>query len=135
MKYKMERIKNLITREIMSIVVKGDVKDPRIPKIFTITNVTVSKDLHYCHVYISMIEETNIKTVLAGFNSASPFFQKELGERLKFKFTPKIEFRYDEIEANANKLDKIFQDIAKKREEEVSSLGSASSSKENSDIL
>jgi len=117
MKYKMERIKTLITREIMSIVVKGDVKDPRIPKMFTITNITVSKDLHYCHIYFSMIGNTDVKTALAGFNSASPFFQKELGERLKFKFTPKIEFRYDETEEKADNLDKIFKTIEKERVE------------------
>jgi len=113
----MERIKALITREIMSIIVKGEVKDPRIPKIFTITNVTVSKDLHYCHIYFSMMGDTNIKTALTGLNSASPFFQKALGERLNFKFTPKIEFRYDEIEEKANNLDKIFKTIEKEREE------------------
>ncbi len=101
----------------MSIVVKGDVKDPRIPTIFTITNITVSKDLHYCHIYFSMIDEKNIPTALAGLNSAAPYFQKELGNRLKLKYTPKIEFRYDEMEANANRLDKIFLDIAKQREE------------------
>jgi len=115
MKYKIERIKALITREIMSIIVKGEVKDPRIPKMFTITNITVSKDLHYCHIYFSMIGETNIKTALDGLNSASPFFQKELGERLNFRFTPKIEFRYDEMEEKANNLDKIFKTIEKER--------------------
>ena len=55
MKYKSERIKTLIIEEVMKIITLGEVKDPRIPRIMTITRITLSKDLHYCHLYFTTI--------------------------------------------------------------------------------
>jgi len=117
LKFKQERIKNLIINEVLKIITLEEVKDPRIPKILTITKITLSKDLHYCHLYFTILNsETDKKKVLMGLNSASGFFQKLIGERLKIRFTPKIEFRYDEEEEQAYKIDKVLSDIARERE-------------------
>ncbi|HOV13443.1 MAG TPA: 30S ribosome-binding factor RbfA [Spirochaetota bacterium] len=120
MKFKEERIKKLIMEEISKIIVNNEVKDPRIPKILTITSITLSKDLHYCHLYFTMIgNEADKNKSLSGLNSAAPFFQKLIGERLQLRFTPKMEFRYDEEMEKAYKLDKILADIAKEREAQI----------------
>ena len=104
--------------EVLKIIVNNEVKDPRIPKILTITQITLSKDLHYCHLYFTMFGSDGDKSKsLNGLNSAAPFFQKLIGERLKLRFTPKMEFRYDEEMENAYKIDKMLADIAKEREE------------------
>jgi ribosome-binding factor A len=117
LKYKQERIKTLITQEILNIISHGEVKDPRIPPIITISRITLSKDLHYCHIYFTMLNsETDKLKALHGLNSAAGFFQKMIGERLKLRFTPKMEFRFDEEEEKAYKIDKILSDLAKERE-------------------
>lgn len=118
MKYKEERIKKLIIEEVSKIIVNNEVKDPRIPKILTITTIKVSKDLHYCHLFFTMIgNEAERNKAIHGLNSAAPFFQKLIGERLKLRFTPKMEFRYDEEMEKAYQLDKVLANIAKKRDE------------------
>jgi len=119
MKYKLDRIKNLIIQEIMSTITSGAVKDPRIPKIMTITDISLSKDLHYCHLYFTMIgEEKDRKQAILGLNSAKGFFQKIISENLNIRFTPKIEFRYDEKEDEALRIDNIIENIAKERIEQ-----------------
>jgi len=118
MKYKEERIKKLIVEEILKIIVNREVKDPRISTLLTVTNITLSKDLHYCHLYFTVIgSESDRKKTLSGLNSAAPFFQKLIGERLKLRFTPKIEFRYDEEVEKAYRVDKILSELAKERED------------------
>ena len=118
MKYKSERIKTLIIEEVMKIITLGEVKDPRIPRIMTISRITLSKDLHYCHLYFTTIgDKADINKAVNGLNSAAGFFQKIIGERLQLRFTPKIEFRYDEEEEKAFQLDKTLAQIENERRE------------------
>ena len=119
MKFKIERIKKDLIQVIMNAITFGEVKDPRVPKILTITKITVSKDLHYCHFYFSMLgSEKEKNNALAGLNRASGFFQKLIGERLSLRFTPKIEFRLDTEEEHAYKIDSILEKLSKEREEQ-----------------
>ena len=117
MKFKQERIKKLITQEIMRLVAEKTLKDPRIPDFITVTHITLSKDLHYCHIYISILNDCNIKTTIDGLNSAKGFIQKQIADVLALKYTPKIEFRYDEQEEKAYKVDKLLSNIARERKE------------------
>jgi ribosome-binding factor A len=115
--YKQDRIKTLIVNEVLKIIAEGEVKDPRIPKIITITRISLSKDLHYCHLYFTFLNsDTDKVKVTHGLNSASGFFQKLIGERLKIRFTPKIEFVFDEEEDKAYKISKLLSDLSKERE-------------------
>lgn len=117
MKYKLERIKKNIKNEIMKIITNKELNDPRIPEFLTIHKVAISKDLHYCHLYFSMIGDKNQKNkALIGLNNASGFLQKIISKRLILKYTPKIEFRYDEEEEKAFKIDKILDSLSKNRE-------------------
>lgn len=103
----------------MRALTSGAVKDPRVPKIMTITDISLSKDLHYCHLYFTMIgEEKDRKQAILGLNSAKGFFQKIISENLNIRFTPKIEFRYDEKEDEALRIDNIIENIAKERIEQ-----------------
>ena len=90
----------------MKIITNREVKDPRIPDIMTITKINISKDLHYCHLYFTMIGDDNKRNkALIGLNSASGFFQKLIASRIDLRYTPKIEFKYDENEVKAYKID------------------------------
>ena len=115
-KFKQERIKTLIIQEVMKAITSGDVKDPRVPLILTITEITLSKDLHYCHLYFSMIGNDSEKSrAIAGLNSAAGFFQKIIGEKLKLRFTPKIEFRYDQKEEESRRVYDLLNKLEKQR--------------------
>lgn len=116
MTHKIERIKKLIKNEILRIISQHELKDPRIPSIITITKITLSQDLHYCHIYFSFYGEQNNKNkAVIGLNSASGYLQKNIAERLKLKYTPKIEFRYDENEEKAYKVDQLLNNLSKQR--------------------
>ena len=123
MKYRTERVKNLIIQEIMKAITNGIVKDPRIPKILTITHLTISKDYHYCHVYFSMMgSNSEKKNAVIGLNSARGIIQRIIADNIKLRYTPVIEFRYDEKAEKAFNVDKLLYQLEqerKKREEDI----------------
>ena len=101
----------------MKIITNKELNDPRIPEFMTINKISISKDLHYCHLYFSMIGDKSQRSkALNGLNSASGFLQKIISKRLALKYTPKIEFRYDEEEEKAYKIDKLLDSLSKERE-------------------
>ena len=109
-----EKIKRSIEKEIMKLIVSGAIKDPRVPTLLTITKITLSKDKHYSHIYFSLNGTKQAKDLAAkGLNNAKGFIQAQLAERLKLRFTPKIEFRIDPFEEKANRVDAILDMLAK----------------------
>ena len=101
----------------MEIISKHMLKDPRIPEVMTITNISLSNDLHYCHLYFSMIEnEKNKEQAVKGLNSAVGFIQKIIADKLALKYTPKIVFRYDVNEEKAYKMEQLLDNLSKQRE-------------------
>lgn len=109
-----EKIKRSIEKEIMKLIVSGAIKDPRVPTLLTITKITLSKDKHYSHIYFSLNGTKQAKDLaVKGLNSAKGFIQAQLAEKLKLRFTPKIEFRIDPFEEKANRVDAILDMLAK----------------------
>lgn len=109
-----EKIKRSIEKEIMKLIVSGAIKDPRVPTLLTITKITLSKDKHYSHIYFSLNGTKQAKDLaVKGLNNAKGFIQAQLAEKLKLRFTPKIEFRIDPFEEKANRVDAILDMLAK----------------------
>ena len=110
----MRKIKRSIEKEIMKLIVSGAIKDPRVPTLLTITKITLSKDKHYSHIYFSLNGTKQAKDLaVKGLNNAKGFIQAQLAEKLKLRFTPKIEFRIDPFEEKANRVDAILDMLAK----------------------
>ena len=101
-----ERTSKLIQREISELLERV-VNDPRLSKLISVTEVSLSPDLKHAKVYVSALcNEINSKEdILAGFNNASGFLRKELAAHLKLKYTPQLSFHYDDsIERGARLL-------------------------------
>jgi ribosome-binding factor A len=101
----------------MNLIAGKALKDPRIPIIMSITKITISKDLHYAHIYFSMIgKPVEIANAVEGLNSASGYIQSVLAKTINMRFTPKIEFRYDQIEEESYRVDTILSKLVQERE-------------------
>lgn len=107
-----EKIKKSLEKEIMKLIVSGGIKDPRVPTLLTITKVTLSKDKHYSHIYITLDGGAEKKELaVKGLNNAKGFIQMHLAEQLQLRYTPKIEFRIDPFEEKATKVDELLKQI------------------------
>lgn len=105
-----ERLNKIIQQEISSLL-EREVNDPRLSNLISITRVSVSPDLKYAKVFVSILgNETNKTETLAGFNTASGFLRKELASHLRLKYAPQLSFHYDDsIERGARLLKLIGQ--------------------------
>jgi ribosome-binding factor A len=92
---RMRRV-NEAVREVVSSHISGDLKDPRIGFV-TVTGVETTPDLRHARVYVSVLgEESRRNDALDGLRSAAGFLQAQVGQELRIKRTPTLEFVYDE---------------------------------------
>lgn len=108
-----ERTGKLIQREI-SVLLEREVSDPRLIRLISVTEVTLSSDLRHAKVFVStMGSEINKEDMLAGFNNASGFLRKELASHLKLRYTPHLSFHYDDSIERGARLTELIGEIVK----------------------
>ena len=72
-------------------------KDPRVQKtMVSITHVETTPDLRYAKVYVSLLDRSCAKEVLAGLKSSGGFLRRALGKSLQLRYTPELVFTLDD---------------------------------------
>lgn len=90
------------------------VKDPRIGFV-TITRVTVSEDCRLAKVYFSVAGTAEERDRSAkGLNSAKGYIRKELGRRVRLRYTPEIVFKFDPSIEYAIHMDEVIRHVREK---------------------
>ena len=88
------RINEEIQRELSDML--RTVKDPRLKDtMISVTAVETTTDLRYAKVYISCLDKSRSKDVMRGLRSASGYLRRELGQRLRLRYTPELQFAED----------------------------------------
>ena len=111
MQYKRkDRVGDLIKREIAHII-QCELKDPGIGFV-TITAVEVSVDLKRARIFYSVLGDQDSKSrSRSALKRASGFIQREIGRKLKLKYTPEISFQFDgSVEYGAH-IEELLQKI------------------------
>lgn len=108
-----ERISEAIKREV-SVMLTQEVKDPGIHFV-TVTSVKTADDLRNANIYVSVLgDEKTREESMKGLDRAKGFLRKELGARLKLRYTPDIHFRLDESLDHAIKIRGILNELKTK---------------------
>ena len=110
-----EKVADLIQKEISQMLVKS-VKDPRIGFV-TITRVSVSEDCRFAKIYFSVagsLEER--ERSMKGLESATGYVRKELGRRIRLRYTPEILFQFDPSIEYAIHMEELIQSIQHDKE-------------------
>lgn len=93
-KLRIEKLQELIKQEMSKMLLK-ELKDPRIGFV-TVTDVEMTGDLREAKIYVSVMGgEEQVKSSLEGLNSALGFIRREIGHRIRLRFTPEISFALD----------------------------------------
>lgn len=100
-------------RKIISSLIFKDLKDPRIDQLASITHVDLSKDYSIAKVYVSTIDQTNLKDTVDGLNSAKGFIKREISKELKLRITPEIIFLGDDSIAKSFELYEVIGKVNK----------------------
>ncbi len=107
------RINGEVQKEL-SVIIRDEIKDPRISPWTSVVDVLVAPDLKTCKVWISVLGgEQERENTGKGLKSAAPYIRRELAHRLNLRNTPEINFVMDQsIEYGVSMTHKIDEVIA-----------------------
>ena len=108
-KNRMRRV-NEAVREVLSVAIASDLKDPRIGFV-TVTAVDTSPDLRHAHVYVSVLgDERERDDSLDGLRSSHGYLQARVGSELHMKHTPQLEFHYDDTIERGFRIERLLRE-------------------------
>ena len=104
------RVADLLKREFADLLLRR-IKDPRVQGI-TITDVELTEDLRHARVYFTLIgDQQRREEAVRGLESAKGFVRREIGQALRIKYIPEIEFKYDSSFDHAERMETLFHQI------------------------
>lgn len=107
------RISEEMKKEISGII-QNELKDPRLPRLISVTSVNVTKDLRYAKVYVSVMgSDEDKKNALSGLKSAAGFIRREVGRRIQMRYTPEIQFEIDNSIEHGVYITKLINETMK----------------------
>jgi len=94
---RMKRVESLIRDKVSSLIMMGEVKDPRVDSTITLTRVKVAGDLASARVWVSSFGgEEATRRAVKGLNNAAGFIQSRLGKEIHMRNTPRLFFSADD---------------------------------------
>ncbi len=103
---RVDRISEEIRREVDKII-REDVRDPRIAGTYSIVRAEATRDLRYCKVRVSILENDLRAPMMEALKKASGFIRRELSHRMMLRYTPELIFELDtniEYAAHINEI-------------------------------
>ena len=105
-----DRVAALIKQEISQIILR-ELHDTE-SGFITITNVKVSDDIRHAKIFFSVLGDVGKKEkVIETLNKAKGHIRSELGQRIKIRFVPTIDFFYDDSAEYAEHIEVLLNKI------------------------
>jgi ribosome-binding factor A len=105
-----DRVGDQIRAEVSQLISR-ELQDPGIGFV-TITRVRVSPDLQHARIlYTSLGDPAARKNTAKALERAAPFLRRQLGQRLRLRRTPELEFAFDESIENQDRIERLLQDL------------------------
>jgi ribosome-binding factor A len=104
------RIADQVRAELGELLSRG-VKDPGLGFV-TITQVKVTPDLQLARVFYTALGDEKAKRESErALSRALPFLRRQLGERLRLRRVPELEFKYDKSIEHQDRVERILQEL------------------------
>ena len=99
-------------QKVLSEIIRGQIKDPRISPMTSVVLAEVAPDLKTCKVYISVLgDEKAQQDTVAGLKSALGYIRRQLAHELNLRNTPEITFILDQSIAYGVNMSKLIDDV------------------------
>ena len=98
-------------REVVSMAIIADLKDPRIKDV-TVTMVEVTPDMRKAKVNVSVMGDQKTQELcIHGLQNSAGYLQQKVARRIDTKYTPKLEFVIDKGMQNALSVTRILEEV------------------------
>jgi ribosome-binding factor A len=111
------RVGDQIRVEIADLLARV-VQDPGIG-FLTITHVKVTPDLQQARVYYTTLgDERARKESRRALERVTPFLRRQIGQRLRLRRVPELQFFFDESIERGDRIEQILQELNAERRDE-----------------
>ncbi len=94
--YRLIRLGEQIRQEISTMILRHEIKDPRVSEFLTINKVEVVADLAYAKVFVSsFMDDASVNRGVEGLQNAAGFIQSSIAKKLSVYRFPKLTFVAD----------------------------------------
>jgi ribosome-binding factor A len=108
-----------MVRDALVEVLRHDLKNVDIG-FASITGIDVSPDLHFARVYISGLNEEQTRDAVEQLQHARGAARRFLGQRIRLRYTPELDFKFDETSMRASRIESILQDVTQEPDDDES---------------
>ncbi|MDG1510445.1 MAG: 30S ribosome-binding factor RbfA [Mariniblastus sp.] len=123
-------------REVVSMAIIADLKDPRIKDV-TVTLVEVAPDMRQAKVHVSVMgDDTKQGLCIRGLQSSAGYLQQKVGNRIDTRYTPRLQFVLDKGIQHALLVTRILEEVlpAEREQQEQTASVSADASEESDTV-
>ena len=103
-------------RDALVEVLRFDMKDVALG-LASITEVEVSPDLHFARVFVSGLKEDETRKLVDELQQRRGRIRSNLGKRIRLRYTPELDFRFDETTMRAGRIEDLLGEIRRSDEE------------------
>lgn len=113
---------NSLLQEVISEVIRQDVRNPHVTEFVTVTRVEITTDLHYAKVFISVIgTEDQKKATIAALQSAAGFIGVNASKKMVIRYFPSLTFKLDDTVEKQLRINEVIGKIQQEREARLQS--------------
>lgn len=108
-----ERVADLIQKTLAQMLLQ-DMSDDRF-RLVTVTCVSVSRDLSFAKVYVSVLvdEEAKIAAIVDALNQSAKTLRYNLAHAVDLRIVPELKFVYDESTARGFRISSLIDSATK----------------------
>ena len=124
------RVGDQIRVEIADLLARV-VQDPGIG-FLTITHVKVTPDLQQARVYYTTLgDERARQESKRALERVTPFLRRQIGQRLRLRRVPELQFFFDESIARGDRIEQILQELNAERGGEAANAATGPDERED----
>ncbi len=107
-----------LLQEALAKLIQQEIRDPRMPKLVTLSHVVVSPDLSHAKVYFTTLEGVEEGKQTANIlNHAAGYLRAQLPQAIQLRIVPRLHFIYDEALEEANRLSNLIAQLPEELED------------------
>ncbi len=109
-----KRLENRIIEIISTLILQGQIKNPNLSTLTSITDVELSSDNSHATVYVSsVLGDASLEKSVKALQSASAFIQSRIAQNLKTRNTPVLVFKTDRSFREGERINGLISEAMK----------------------
>ena len=98
-------------RKELSQIISYELKNPDITGLISVTRVSVTPDLKYAKVYVSILNAKSQTKVLDALKESAGFIRTRIAKTINLRITPELVFELDDSMEYGAKIDSILKTL------------------------